>query len=55
MSRANKLCIPASSAHTLLLQEGHGGGLTGHFGGKKTEDIVNPHGLYMPLSIPDVP
>jgi hypothetical protein len=30
--RANKLCIPASSIHLLLLQEAHGGGLMGHFG-----------------------
>jgi hypothetical protein len=34
--RANKLCIPASSIHLLLLQEAHGGGLMGHFGVKKT-------------------
>ena len=36
---ANKLCIPASSVRLLLLQEAHGGGLMGHFGVKKTEDI----------------
>ena len=33
--RANKLCIPASSVHLLLLQEAHGGGLMGHFGAKR--------------------
>ena len=38
--RANKLCIPASSIHLLLLQEAHGGGFIGHFGAKKTEDIL---------------
>ena len=38
--RANKLCIPASSVHLLLLQEVHGGGLMGHFGVKKTEDVL---------------
>nr|ABB47285.1 retrotransposon protein, putative, Ty3-gypsy subclass [Oryza sativa Japonica Group] len=38
--RANKLCIPASSVRMLLLQEAHGGGLMGHFGVKKTEDIL---------------
>jgi hypothetical protein len=27
--RANKLCVPASSVHLLLLQEAHGGGLMG--------------------------
>ena len=41
--RANKLCIPASSVRLLLLQEAHGGGLMGHFGAKKTEDILAGH------------
>jgi hypothetical protein len=83
--RANKLCIPASSVRLLLLQEAHGGGLMGHFGAKKTEDILaghffwprmkrdverfvarcttcqkaksrlNPHGLYLPLPVPNAP
>jgi hypothetical protein len=41
--RANKLYIPASSVHLLLLHEAHGGGLMGHFGVKKTEDILAAH------------
>ena len=41
--RANKLCIPASSVRLLLLQEAHGGGLMGHFGVKKMEDILATH------------
>jgi hypothetical protein len=41
--RANKLCIPASSIHLLLLQEAHGGRLMGHFGVKKTRDILAAH------------
>jgi hypothetical protein len=41
--RANKLCIPASSIRLLLLQEAHGGGLMGHFGVKKMEDILAAH------------
>jgi hypothetical protein len=41
--RANKLCIPASSVHLLLLQEAHGGGLMGHYGVKKKEDILVGH------------
>jgi hypothetical protein len=45
--RANKLCIPASSVRLLLLQEAHGGGLTGHFGVKKMEDILADH-LFWP-------
>jgi hypothetical protein len=40
---SNKLCIPASSIRLLLLQEAHGGGLMGHFGVKKTEDILAAH------------
>ena len=40
---ANKLCIPASSVRLLLLQEAHRGGLMGHFGVKKTEDILATH------------
>jgi hypothetical protein len=44
--RVNKLCIPASSIHLLLLQEAHGGGLMGHFGVKKTEDILAAHFLW---------
>jgi hypothetical protein len=41
--RANKLCILASSIRLLLLQEAHGGGLMGHFGVKKMEDIFAAH------------
>jgi hypothetical protein len=41
--RANKLCVPASSVHLLFLQEAHGGGLMGHFGVKKTEDVLAAH------------
>jgi len=41
--RANHLCIPAGSVRLLLLQEVHGGGLMGHFGAKKTLDILATH------------
>jgi hypothetical protein len=40
---ANKLCIPASSVHILLLLEALAGGLIGHFGVKKIEDILDNH------------
>jgi hypothetical protein len=83
--RANKLCVPASFIRLLFLQEAHGGGLMGHFGVKKTEDVLaahffwpkmrrdverhvsrcttcnkaksrlNPHDIYMSLSVPSVP
>jgi hypothetical protein len=41
--RANKLCIPTSFVRLLLLQEAHGGGLMGHFGAKKTKDVLAGH------------
>jgi hypothetical protein len=40
---ANKLCIPDGLVCLLLLQEAHGGGLMGHFGVKKTEDVLDAH------------
>jgi len=79
--RANKICVPNCSVRLLLLQESHAGGLMGHFGWKKTYELLanhfywpkierlvqrcvtchkaksklNPHGLYTPLPIPNVP
>jgi hypothetical protein len=44
---ANKLCVLASSVRLLFLQEAHGGGLMGHFGVKKTEDVLTAH-FYWP-------
>ena len=41
--RANKLCILASFVRILLSLEAHGGGLMGHFGVKKTEDVLATH------------
>jgi hypothetical protein len=41
--RANKLCVPTSSVHLLCLQEAHVGRLMGHFGVKKTEDVLAAH------------
>jgi hypothetical protein len=40
---ANKLCVLASSIRLLFLQKAHGGGLMGHFGVKKTEDVLAAH------------
>ena len=51
--RANKLCVPASSVHILFLQEAHGGGLMGHFGVKKTEDVLATH-FFRPKMTRDV-
>jgi hypothetical protein len=41
--RANKVCVPTSSIRLLFLQEVHGGGLMGHFGVKKTKDVLAAH------------
>ena len=41
--RANRLCIPVGSVRLLLIQEAHGGGLMGHFGAKKTDDVLAMH------------
>jgi len=43
MFRANRLCILVGFVHLLLLQKAHGGGLMGHFGAKKTVDILATH------------
>ena len=51
--RANKLCVPNSSVRLLLLQESHGGGLTGHFGQKKTYEMLSDH-FYWPKMRRDV-
>jgi hypothetical protein len=40
---ANKLCVPASFVRLLFLQEAHEGGLMGHFGVKKMEDVLTAH------------
>jgi hypothetical protein len=47
--RANKLCIPSSSVRLLLLQEAHGGGLMGHFGVKKIEDVLSDHFYWLKM------
>jgi hypothetical protein len=44
---ANKLCVPASSVHLLFLQEADGGGLMGHFGVQKTEDVLAAHFFWL--------
>jgi hypothetical protein len=41
--RANKLCVPTISIRLLFLQEAHRCALMGHFGVKKTEDVLAAH------------
>ena len=38
--RENRLCVPNSSIHELLVREACGGGLMGHFGVRKTLDVL---------------
>jgi hypothetical protein len=51
--RANKLCVPNCSVRLLLLQEAHAGGLMGHFGWKKTYELLADH-FYWPKMRRDV-
>ena len=45
--RGNKLCVPNCSMRELLVREAHGGGLMGHFGVRKTLEILHEH-LFWP-------
>jgi hypothetical protein len=51
--RANKLCVPNSLVRLILLQESHGGGLTCHFGQKKTYELLSDH-FYWPKMRRDI-
>uniref|UniRef100_A0A2N9I8I3 Integrase catalytic domain-containing protein n=1 Tax=Fagus sylvatica TaxID=28930 RepID=A0A2N9I8I3_FAGSY len=41
--KESKLCVPSCSMHESLVREAYGGGLMGHFGVKKTLDILHEH------------
>ncbi|GKV11626.1 hypothetical protein SLEP1_g22867 [Rubroshorea leprosula] len=41
--RENRLCVPNCSLRELLVRESHARGLMGHFGVRKTLDILNDH------------
>ena len=41
--RENRLCVPNSSMHELLVREAHRGGLMGHFGVRKTLDVLHEY------------
>ena len=41
--KANKLCVPKCSIRELLFSEPHEGGLMGHFGVRKTLEILQEH------------
>jgi hypothetical protein len=44
------LCVLASSVRLLFLQEARGGGLMGHFGVKKIEDVLAAHFFWPKMS-----
>jgi hypothetical protein len=46
--RENRLCVPNSSMRELLVCEAHGGGLMGHFGVRKTLDVLHEHFFFLP-------
>ena len=41
--RENRLCVPNSSMRELFVREAHGGGIMGHFGVRKTLDVLHEH------------
>ncbi|XP_038973002.1 uncharacterized protein LOC120105029 [Phoenix dactylifera] len=41
--KKNKLCVPVCSLREMLVRESHGGGLMGHFGIKRTLEILHEH------------
>ena len=51
--RENRLCVPNSSMRELLVCEAHGGGLMGHFGVRKTLDVLHEH-FFLPKMKRDV-
>ena len=51
--RENRLCVPNSFTRELLVHEAHGGGLMGHFGVRKTLDVIHEH-FFLPKMKCDV-
>ncbi|RVW85617.1 Transposon Ty3-G Gag-Pol polyprotein [Vitis vinifera] len=51
--RENRLCVPNSSMRELLVRKAHGGGLMGHFGVRKTLDVLHEH-FFLPKMKRDV-
>ena len=51
--RENRFCVPNSSMRELLVRKAHGGGLMGHFGVRKTLDVLHEH-FFLPKMKRDV-
>ncbi|KAJ9682680.1 hypothetical protein PVL29_018578 [Vitis rotundifolia] len=47
--KENRLCVPSSSMRELLVREAHGAGLMGHFGVRKTLDILHEHFFWLKM------
>jgi hypothetical protein len=47
--KMGKMCIPSGSLQELLVQEAHGGGLSGHFGEKKTYELLKEHFFWLSM------
>jgi hypothetical protein len=52
--REKRLCVPNSSMRELLVREAHGGDLMGHFGVRKTLDMLHEHFFFWPKMKCDV-
>ena len=51
--KLGRMCIPSGSLRELLVREAHGGGLSGHFGEKKTYELLKEH-FFWPNMLRDV-
>ena len=51
--KMSTMCIPSGSLRELLVREVHGGGLSGHFGEKKTYERLKEH-FFLPSMLRDV-
>ncbi|KAF7827352.1 Transposon Ty3-I Gag-Pol polyprotein [Senna tora] len=47
--KENRLCVPQCSLRELLVREAQGGGLMGHFGIKKTLDVLHEHFFWLKM------
>jgi hypothetical protein len=51
--KMGRMCIPSGSLRELLMREAHGGGLSCHFGEKKTYKLLKEH-FFWPSMLKDV-